>query len=77
MKKLYLISFSRSCSVENYFFAEELEFINDAHVKCKGYFTSSESIGEYKRLKNENVKPKILIIPQSSYEFIEELTVEP
>jgi len=73
--KVYLVFFSPTCAEGAYMFAEELEFINDAHVKVKGYLTSTNDISEYKRLKEEGVKKRTLIIPQSSYSFIEELEV--
>ena len=57
-------------------FAEELQFINDSHIKVAGYFSFSEDVNEYRRLKKQGVKRKTLIIPQSSYQFIEELEVE-
>jgi hypothetical protein len=73
--KIYLIVFSPSCAEGSFMFAEELEFINDAHVKVSGYFSYKEDISEYKKLKKEGRK-RTLIIPQSSYSFIEELEVE-
>ncbi len=36
--KLYLIVFSPICPEGTFMFAEELEFVNDAHVKISGYF---------------------------------------
>jgi len=73
--KVYLIVFSPTCAEGTFMFAEELEFINDAHVRVSGYFAYKEDINEYRRLKEEGVKKRTLIIPQSSYNFIEELEV--
>ena len=73
--KVYLIIFSPTCAEGTFMFAEELEFINDAHVRVSGYFAYKEDINEYRRLKEEGVKKRTLIIPQSSYNFIEELEV--
>ncbi len=73
--KIYLIVFSPNCAEGTFMFAEELEFINDAHVKASGYFAFKEDISEYRRLKKEGAKRRTLIIPQSSYNFIEELEV--
>ncbi|RKQ61836.1 hypothetical protein C7457_1288 [Thermovibrio guaymasensis] len=73
--KVYLIVFSPNCAEGTFMFAEELEFINDAHVKASGYFSYKEDISEYRRLKEEGAKRRTLIIPQSSYNFIEELEV--
>jgi len=74
--KIYLIVFSPSCAEGSFMFAEEIEFINDAHVRASGYFSYKEEISEYKRLKKEGARKRTLIIPQSSYSFIEELEVE-
>ncbi|SMP10430.1 hypothetical protein SAMN06265339_0805 [Desulfurobacterium pacificum] len=74
--KVYLIVFSPDCSAGTYMFAETLEFINDAHVKVSGYFVFNDDVKEYLRLKKENAAKKTLIIPQSSYSFIEEIEVE-
>jgi len=73
--KVYLIVFSPNCAEGTFMFAEELEFINDAHIRASGYFTFKEDVSEYKRLKKENAQKRTLIIPQSSYNFIEELEV--
>ena len=73
--KVYLIVFSPTCAEGTFMFAEELEFTNDAHVRVSGYFAYKEDISEYKRLKEEGAKKRTLIIPQSSYNFIEELEV--
>ena len=73
--KVYLVFFSPNSAEGAYMFAEELEFINDAHVRVSGYFTSTNDVSEYKRLKEEGVKKRTLIVPQSSYSFIEELEV--
>ncbi|GEM_PF-1325276 len=74
--KVYLIVFSPECSAGTYMFAETLEFINDAHIKVSGYFTFSDDVKEYLRLKEEKATKKTLIIPQSSYSFIEEVEIE-
>ena len=74
--KVYLIVFSPNCADGTFMFAEEIEFINDAHVKATGYFSFKEDISEYKRLKKENAKKRTLIIPQSSYSFIEEIEIQ-
>jgi hypothetical protein len=73
--KLYLIVFSPTCAEGTFMFAEEIEFINDVHIKASGYFAFKEDISEYERLKKEGAKKRTLIIPQSSYNFIEELEV--
>jgi hypothetical protein len=73
--KVYLIVFSPTCAEGTFMFAEEFEFINDAHVRVSGYFAYKEDISEYKRLKEEGARKRTLIIPQSSYNFIEELEV--
>ncbi len=73
--KLYLIVFSPTCAEGTFMFAEEIEFINDAHVRASGYFAFKEDISEYRRLKEEGTRRRTLIIPQSSYNFIEELEV--
>jgi len=73
--KVYLIVFSPTCAEGTFMFAEELEFINDAHVKASGYFAYKEDVDEYLRLKEEGAPKRTLIIPQSSYTFIEELQV--
>jgi hypothetical protein len=57
-------------------FAESLEFINDAHVRAVGYFAFKEDVSEYKRLKEEGAKKRTVIIPQSSYTFIEEVELD-
>ncbi|ADU97469.1 hypothetical protein [Thermovibrio ammonificans] len=73
--KLYLVVFAPNYAEGTYMFAESLEFVNDAHVKVTGYFAFKEDVSEYFRLKEEGVKKRTLIIPQSSYTFIEELEV--
>jgi len=73
--KLYLVVFSPDCTEGSYMFAETLEFVNDAHVRVSGYFSFKEDPAEYFRLKEEGAKRRTLIIPQSSYTFIEELEV--
>jgi len=73
--KVYLIVFSPTCAEGTFMFAEELEFVNDAHVRASGYFAYKEDVNEYLRLKEEGAPKRTLIIPQSSYTFIEELTV--
>ncbi|WP_163327683.1 hypothetical protein GFV12_05675 [Desulfurobacterium thermolithotrophum] len=78
--KLYIIVCSPNCprcGEGSFVFAEELEFINDSHIKVVGYFSFSEDINEYKRLKKQGVEKKTLIIPQGSYQFIEEVEIEP
>ncbi len=74
--KVYLIVFSPTCAEGTYMFAESLEFINDAHIRAVGYFSFKEDIREYLRLKEEGAKKKVVIIPQSSYSFIEEIELE-
>ncbi|WP_457677606.1 hypothetical protein [Thermovibrio sp.] len=73
--KVYLVVFSPSCAEGTFMFAEELEFVNDAHIKVSGYFAYKEDVSEYLRLKEEGARKRTLIIPQSSYNFIEELEV--
>ncbi len=73
--KVYLIVFSPTCAEGTFMFAEELQFVNDAHVKATGYFSYKEDLSEYLRLKKEGAKKRTLIIPQSSYTFIEEFEV--
>ncbi|TCK06298.1 hypothetical protein [Phorcysia thermohydrogeniphila] len=73
--KVYLVFFSPNCAEGAYMFAEELEFLNDAHIRVSGYFTDTGDVAEYKRIKEEGGKRRTLIIPQSSYSFIEELEV--
>ncbi len=75
MEKLYLVVLSSEARFGDFFFAEELEFLNDAHIKVSGYFSSSEDVGEYKRLKSEGTRKRTLIIPFSGYAFIEELNL--
>ncbi|MEO2082808.1 MAG: hypothetical protein ABGX12_02140 [Desulfurobacteriaceae bacterium] len=73
--KVYLVVFSPGCAEGAYMFAENLEFINDAHVRVTGYFAYKEDVSEYLRLRREGARKRTLIIPQSSYNFIEELEV--
>jgi len=74
--KVYLIYFSSECSHGSYLFAESLKFLEKCYVKATGYFSFSEEIREYERLKRENVKKVTLIIPATSIQFIEEISVE-
>ncbi|GAB6075221.1 hypothetical protein [Desulfurobacterium crinifex] len=73
--KIYLVVFSPTCSEGTYMFAENLEFINNAYIRVSGYFSFKEDIEEYLRLKKEKAKQRTLIIPQNSFQFIEELEV--
>lgn len=75
MEKLYLVVLSSEARFGDFFFAEELEFLNDAHIKVSGYFSSSENVEEYRRLKREGVRRRTLIIPFSGYVFIEEISL--
>ncbi len=73
--KVYLIVFSPTCAEGTYMFADTIEFINDAHIRAEGYFTFKDDVNEYLKLKRENANKKKLIIPQSSYSFIEEIEI--
>ncbi|MEO2069317.1 MAG: hypothetical protein ABGX27_07390 [Desulfurobacteriaceae bacterium] len=77
--KLYIIVCSPNCpqcGEGSFIFAEELEFLNDTHIRVVGYFSYSESVNEYRRLKKQGVKRRTLILPQNAYQFIEEVEIE-
>jgi hypothetical protein len=74
--KVYLVVFSPNCAEGAFMFADEVEFVNDAHIRVSGYFSYKEDVSEYRRLKEEGAKRRTLIIPQSSYLFIEELELD-
>ncbi len=74
--KVYLVVFSPTCAEGAYMFAENLEIIDGAYIRVSGYFSFKEDIKEYLRLKEENAKRRTLIIPQTSFQFIEELEVQ-
>ena len=76
--KLYIIVCSPDCprcGEGSFIFAESLELFGYNHIRVTGYFSFTGDLQEYKRLRNK-AKKKILIIPTTSYQYIEEIELE-